>query len=84
MTPSFFAMLPLGWSIYVTAVWLAVVVVVALNIRYVLPPLLAESWAWLTDALSPPAVRGSLGTEATVASARGARTQAVSSDRGRS
>lgn len=61
VTPSFFAVLPLGWSIYVAAVWLAVVIFIAFNVLLVLPNLARDSWFWMKEHLGspPPAVRDS-------------------------
>lgn len=83
MTPSFFDALPLGWSIYMVIVWLAVVLLVAINALIVLPRLIHASWAWLHDALhsSSPAASDRLGPGAASASVLDAGARAGTASR---
>lgn len=43
--------LPLAWQIYTLLTYGAVLILIALNVLFILPPLVRESWDWLHEAL---------------------------------
>ena len=48
--------LPLAWRLYVVVTLGVTVLVILLNVWFVFPPLVRDSWEWIHDALRKPDV----------------------------